>query len=373
VIAEHDVTITYRLTPEQVKELTKAAAAGAVGPLADRIVDLSKTLGVTEEAAKTLLRIVGEQPNVPDERLPEVLTKVANDYKRLQAQVAALNPDNHTARDLVERAKSEIATGNFDAAHQLLTQARQAQIAAAQQANKLAADAQAARDAQFIGAAASAATEGDLAMTELHYAQAADLFKQAAGLVPAGHPDEMIGYLERQASALYRQADERGDNAALKQSIDTWRLVLQQRPRDRVPLDWATTQVDLGIALKKLGERESGTEHLEEAVAAYRAALQEYKHDRVPLDWAMTQNNLGNALETLGERESGTEHLEEAVAAYREALEERTRDRVPLDWAMTQNNLGTALGTESLQTPRWREVDSNFRFRENGSSIAAVP
>ena len=42
---------------------------------------------------------------------------------------------------------------------------------------------------------------------------------------------------------------------------------------------------------------------------------------RVPLDWAATQNNLGIALRTLGERESGTARLEEAVAAYREALE----------------------------------------------------
>ena len=60
---------------------------------------------------------------------------------------------------------------------------------------------------------------------------------------------------------------------------------------------------------------------------------EEWTRERVPLDWAMTQNNLGNALATLGERESGTARLEEAVAAYRAALEERTRERVPLDWA----------------------------------------
>ena len=79
---------------------------------------------------------------------------------------------------------------------------------------------------------------------------------------------------------------------------------------------------NLGIALWRLGERESGTARLEEAVAAYRAALKELTRERVPLDWAMTQNNLGNALQTLGERESGTARLEEAVAAYREALKE---------------------------------------------------
>ena len=92
--------------------------------------------------------------------------------------------------------------------------------------------------------------------------------------------------------------------------------------RERVPLDWAGTQMNLGNALRVLGERESGTARLEEAVAAFRDALQELTRVRVPLDWATTQMNLGNALEVLGERESGTARLEEAVAAYRDALKE---------------------------------------------------
>src|SRR5208283_3810286 len=105
---------------------------------------------------------------------------------------------------------------------------------------------------------------------------------------------------------------------------------LKEWTRERVPLDWARTQMNLGNALATLGERESGTGKLEEAVAAYREALKEWTRERVPLDWARTQMNLGNALATLGERESGTGKLEEAVAAYREALKEWTRERVPL-------------------------------------------
>ena len=80
-----------------------------------------------------------------------------------------------------------------------------------------------------------------------------------------------------------------------------------------MPLDWARTQNNLGNALTRLGERESGTARLEEAVAAYRAALEEWTRDRAPLDWAGMQNNLGDALATLGEQESGTARLEKAV------------------------------------------------------------
>jgi len=65
-----------------------------------------------------------------------------------------------------------------------------------------------------------------------------------------------------------------------------------------------------------LGQRESGTARLKEAVAAYRAALEERTRERVPLDWARTQNSLGNALRILGERENGTARLQEAVAAW---------------------------------------------------------
>ena len=82
------------------------------------------------------------------------------------------------------------------------------------------------------------------------------------------------------------------------------------------------------------------------------AALEERKRERVPLDWAQTQNNLGLALWRLGERESGTARLEEAVKAYRAALEERKRERVPLQWATTKNNLDRA---NSLLEQRQKE------------------
>jgi tetratricopeptide (TPR) repeat protein len=351
-----------------VQELTKAAAAGAVGPLADRIVDLSNRLGVTQGATLTMLRILG-QGDVPLEQLPQKLAEVADQYKKFEAQLAALNPQNPLARSLVEQAQAEIKAANPDSltkAHQFLGQAKQAQIAAALQARDLRQKAQAAEDEDFIQAAASSAAEGDLAMTELHYLQGAELFNEAAGLVPPGgaYDDKRIDYLRREADAFYRQGDEFGDNSALGSAIDLNKRLIDLQPRERVPLGWALTQDDLGIALATLGERESGTTRLEEAVAAYRGALKERTRERVPFQWATTQNNLGNALQILGERESGTARLEEAIAAYRDALIERTRELVPLDWAMTQNNLRNALrrlGERESGTARLEEAVAAYR------------
>ena len=57
----------------------------------------------------------------------------------------------------------------------------------------------------------------------------------------------------------------------------------------------------------------------------------------------MTQMNLGVALETLGERESGTGKLTEAVAAYREALKEYTPQTDPTNYQLTMKNLNQVL------------------------------
>ncbi len=170
------------LTPEQLRGLTNLAAgvgpapAGNVGEiiartcavaakgdaknnklhcnvgpaaLVDQIKDISGKFEITEQAALTLLRIVGEDPSIPDEKLASALIKVAEDYKRLKAQVGALNPDNPRARSLAEQAKAEIDAAHFAQAHELLRQATEAQFAAAQEARKLKAQAQAAEDAQI--------------------------------------------------------------------------------------------------------------------------------------------------------------------------------------------------------------------------------
>jgi len=177
-------------------------------------------------------------------------------------------------------------------------------------------------------------------------------------------------------TALARLGERESGTARLEEAVAAYRAALEELTRARIPLDWATTQASLGAALQTLGERESGTARLEEAIAAYRAALEEGTRERVPLDWARTQNDLGNALATLGARERGTGHLEEALAAYHAALEEGTRERVPLDWARTQMNLGTALGRLGARengTARLEEAVAAYRAALEEGTRERVP
>ncbi|MCA8902945.1 MAG: hypothetical protein KDA53_17030, partial [Hyphomonas sp.] len=81
---------------------------------------------------------------------------------------------------------------------------------------------------------------------------------------------------------------------------------------------------------------------LADAIAAYREALKEYTRERVPLDWAMTQNNLGNALATLGTR-GDDNALRDAAICYRLALEEFTDARASAYHGVASRNLERTL------------------------------
>ena len=99
----------------------------------------------------------------------------------------------------------------------------------------------------------------------------------------------------------------------MTEAVAAFRAALEERPRDRVPLDWARTQDNLGLALTDLGKREGGTAHLTEAIVAFRAAIEEWPRDRVPLDWARSIGDQGVALMLLAERASDPNRARVAV------------------------------------------------------------
>ena len=256
--SSNTVTCNFGLTPEQLKQVTEAAVKGATGPCIDRIDgdqrDARGDRGRGQDAAE-------DRRRGPEHSGRQARRGADQGRQRLQAAAGAGRrvepgkPDGASAR---REAKPEIDAGHFERAHELLRQATQAQIAAAQEARKLKEQAQAAEDAQMLGAASSTAAEGDVALTERRYLEAAELFGQAAGYVPSGHASERGGYLMRQADALYRQGDERGDNAALRSSIEVYGRALAEYPRSQAPLDWAATQNNLGNALRRSASGRAG-------------------------------------------------------------------------------------------------------------------
>ncbi|MBF0462902.1 MAG: hypothetical protein HQL87_16130 [Magnetococcales bacterium] len=88
---------------------------------------------------------------------------------------------------------------------------------------------------------------------------------------------------------------------------------------------------------------------IEEAMQAFREALKARTRDRVPLDWAATQNNLGLALQSLGEQENSPEKLAEAMTAYQNALEVAQASGASYYIQMYQSNLQKLRATLAKQ------------------------
>lgn len=353
-------TVTIQgITPEQVEALLRAAG----GAQQSKIEQLSRQLNTTQEAVRGFLQIL-KQEAVPLEKLPQTLAAIAQRHSSMVERLSGVAPEDvdQEAQTCITRAREILLHANSLAAYReadaLLEKAESSYIRDIERAELLQKEALEAASRKRTAAAASRAERGELSLTRLNYMQAAEHFKAAAILV-GGDGEARWRYLIRSGLALYRHGYEKGDNSVLERAIAVYRQLLQEYRRERVPLQWAMTQNNLGEALTVLGARESGTMRLEEALSAFREALNENMRERVPLDWAMTQHNLGWALWELGKREAGSARLEEAVTAFREALKERTRERVPLAWAMTQNNLAatlTVIGARESGTERLEEA-----------------
>src|SRR4051812_27699045 len=188
-------------------ETLPAIIAAATGPLERltgeqraTIAKLEEQLGATREQVLAFFRIIGEA-GVPPESMGARLVEVAERHKDLLAQVQAEPGDEPAVARLKAQAHEALEHGDLDRADALL-----AEVAVAQAADL---------DRRALDFAATLAQRGEVAMTRLRYREAAGHFAAAAARVPAGHEEQRLGYLDREAEALYRQGDEFGENKAL--------------------------------------------------------------------------------------------------------------------------------------------------------------
>jgi hypothetical protein len=124
-------------------------------------------------------------------------------------------------------------------------------------------------------------------------AAAAGRVEKVASLQHEDNPKALFDAVRARQHQFDAEGNDKGINFSLQVAIAIARreaALAQDADQRGVALN------DLGVSLAELGERQSGREKLAEAVASDRAALEERKRERVPLDWAESQNNLGSAL-----------------------------------------------------------------------------
>jgi tetratricopeptide (TPR) repeat protein len=157
------------------------------------------------------------------------------------------------------------------------------------------------------------------------------------------HPIEWATAQRNLGVALQALA-ERGDDAdILGSAADAYRAALGVLTKALFPREWAVLQNRLGLMLYKLDRKTGDTELVKHALSAFQASLQVFTRAAAPVRWADIMNNFAQAAQMLGGELRNVEVLKTSAAACRSVLEVRTREKAPLMWAATQNNLGTAL------------------------------
>src|SRR5262249_30792447 len=239
-------TVVIGIAQEKVDELVRDAKR----PLEElttqqreNIVLLKEKLDLNERQVRAALSILGEN-DISPERLAAKLVEIAERFKDLQATASAQPGDDPKIAALKTDAQKAIDAGDLVKADALLAEIEM------EQRRSL--------DRLAVNAAETSARRGEIALTRLRYAEAATHFANAAAVFPpnSAQEDKRIGYLGREANALYLRGSEYGDNAALRLAIERRRQLIELNPRERVPLEWAATHNNLGIALWSLGERE---------------------------------------------------------------------------------------------------------------------
>jgi tetratricopeptide (TPR) repeat protein len=163
-----------------------------------------------------------------------------------------------------------------------------------------------------------------------------------------------------------------GDRDRLATAVVSLRAAATEMRRDRTPLSWMLGQNTLGLALKKLGDQQSGTECLEEAAAVFQEAVDASADGQGPAIRAAILHNLATTRSSIGEREASPESLRKAVDAFHQTL--KCVENEPKLVAVVQRSLAltlTQLGDREKDTTHVRKA-IDLAKRASGTFLRAV-
>jgi tetratricopeptide (TPR) repeat protein len=278
---------TVGIMPAQLQEIIDSVLARRAIPpeLLEKSDMLSRQLGVTDAALTTFFRILGEN-SVATEDLDAKLREVAARHLTLLKQAEGSSDSDPQVGVIKKEAVAAIGAGNYTRAEALLRRAFDADVAAARRAQDIARRAEDVASKRLLTAAKTKADLGELDLTQLRYAAAAEDFQEAANLVPSGEALARSGYLNSAGMAAFRAADFPLASTALAEALRIReQLLTPEHP-------------DVAASLNNLAGLLLETNWLNEAEPLFRRALaiDEKSYGPDHPDVARALNNLAGLL-----------------------------------------------------------------------------
>lgn len=362
--------------PAAAAEPGGIASLGLSLPLAARLAelggppmlaDLRERFGIGEKAMRRLLQLLDHQ-GVHGEDVAARLDELAAWLGEIKAQLQKPSNEDAEVRRLKVRAATALAEGDFEAAAEALQQVRREVREGRRRIEERLADEVAGLRSQMQEESRAAARLAELALTSQNYAQAAELFSEAAMALPSADRETSWRLNLQRAEALLKKGEQTPEPQALVEAVTAFSQVVKSAAESANPKGLGQASLGLGSALTLVGERESGTARLKDAAAAFRKAIHLLGRDGETRSAATAQLRLGRVLVLTGERDKAPAVLREAAQAFREALLSIPADRQPTDFVTAQTGLGNALlGLEE------REGGLDLLVEAAGAYTAALP
>ncbi|WP_458425123.1 hypothetical protein [Methylorubrum extorquens] len=319
------------IPPETLEELIRDKTRDLLDLSATQrelIQRLRQDLDLNQRQIRMALEIVGEA-QAPPERLSAKLVEVAERFKALSVGAATQPGDDPRVRALKADAQTAVEEGDLVKADQLLAEAEAAQVSVI--------------DRLALNAAETAAQRGRVALTRLHYMEAAQHFATAAARVPNHHDDKRLGYLKQEASALFQQGDERGDIDAAQAAILRYNRLSSIISSKNAPLDWAENENLHGVALSSLGSKKSDVTELEKAAICFENSISKTSDGKQPSLWTTSKQNLGVTFFQIGSKNGDVNTLKKSVAILQDVLESGKLSPDSSEWLGAHINLAISL------------------------------
>jgi tetratricopeptide (TPR) repeat protein len=287
-------------------------------------LQLSKKLGVTENAVKNFFKII-EQKEVPSEDWDFTLRQIATRHKELLSKLDQFNVTVDTEiQELRFKIEEAVNEGNYDKADVYLDDIIERQMFVINNAQKELNNCK-------LSAAEYKKDKGDLELIRINYKAATKLFKEAVELVPDGNDLKKAEYLQKWGDTSLDAGLYPESQIALEQC-----LVIREKILPDNDTKIATTLNNLALLYDSQGK-------YEEAEPLYQRSLEIYEkafgkdHPSV----ATTLNNLASLYNSQEEYEEAEHLFKRSLGIYEKAFGE-----VHPSVATTLNNLASLYNSQ---------------------------
>jgi tetratricopeptide (TPR) repeat protein len=268
----------------------------------EQFLELSKELGITQNALENFFKILKEQ-SVPYQDYDNTLRIIAERYLNNLKELANFQSEDPEVKALLTKAKQVLEQCEFDQAEDLINQAKTKDLLAAKKMQENA-------NKRFLSAAEGAARNGELKLTQIKYVEAASYFQEAADIVPSEFAEKLANYLNNAGSA-WHDAGKYAEAEPLYQRS----LAIREKALGKDHPDIAQSLNNLAVFYRTQGKYDQAEPLYQRSLAICEKAFDK-DHPIV----ALSLNNLAVFYRTQGKYDQAEPLYQRSLAIWEKAL-----------------------------------------------------